>query len=222
MVAKVPGNHDIGQALSTSSSSVGPFWVSHEFPNPWALGRFQLPTSWICIVPDGVREPQETRRVAGVAALKQSDFERWRELLRIFLKRCWQWQVWIHFKWIQTVYMVIIPPVCYFIVNCRQLLLLRRFYISDGHPLRNSILFGLLMLFNTLPAKPSLRWWLFFLLGWELIKKQVKISRCQKSRFDFKRATDSQVGGGILYGFEFSALLACFKITEMCAWELWE
>jgi len=82
-----------------------------------------------------------------------------------------------------------------FIVNCRQLLLLRRFYISDGHPLRNSILFGLLMLFNTLPAKPSLRWWLFFLLGWELIKKQVKISRCQKSRFDFKRATDSQVGG---------------------------
>ena len=107
MVAKVPGNHDIGQALSTSSSSVGPFWVSHEFPNPWALGRFQLPTSWICIVPDGVREPQETRRVAGVAALKQSDFERWRELLRIFLKRCWQWQVWIHFKWIQMVYIII-------------------------------------------------------------------------------------------------------------------
>lgn len=64
MVAKVPGNHDIGQALFTYSQ---PRWSRGAqgcslLPGLW---RFQLPTSWICIVPDGVREPQENRSEGG-------------------------------------------------------------------------------------------------------------------------------------------------------------
>ena len=73
------------------------------------------------------------------------------------------------------------------IYKCRQLLLLRRFYISDGHPLRNSTL-------QYTSCKTKSEVMTIFPSGLRAHQKKVKISRCPKVEH-FKRATDSQVGG---------------------------
>ena len=102
-------------------------------------------------------------------------------------------------------YHIIIPRYV-FIVNCRQLWLLRRSYISDGHPLPSSILFGRVMVEKKscwcssihfqpacLPAQQS-EVMTIFPSGLRAHQKK-RDSKMPKSPTDFQRATDSEVGG---------------------------